>query len=125
MNLDSRAVAAPSGFRQTPRIALGKRTRFDESLKDQIAARSDSVRRRTARRVLFWLRIRGMRETQAAKHASYRRAAVRITRGGPHRILVGHRSSRCCFGKELLGVLVQDESPASDRDHPQTAYLGP
>jgi hypothetical protein len=85
MNLDSRSVAAPSGFRQTPRIALGKRTRFDESLKDQIAARSDSVRRRTARRVLFWLKIRGMREGQAAKNASYRRAAVRITRGGPNR----------------------------------------
>ena len=35
-----------------------------------------------------------MREGQAAKHAFSRRAAVRITRGGPDRILVGHSSSR-------------------------------
>jgi hypothetical protein len=35
-----------------------------------------------------------MREGQAAKHAFSRRAAVRITRGGPDHILVGHSSSR-------------------------------
>jgi hypothetical protein len=94
MNLDSRSVATPSGFRQTPRIALGKRTRFDESLKDQIAGRCNRIRRRSRRHVLFWLRNCGMREGQAAKHAFSRRAAVRITRGGPDRILVGHSSSR-------------------------------
>jgi hypothetical protein len=49
MNLDSRSVAAPSGFRQTPRIALGKRARFNESLKDQIAGRRNSSSRRTSR----------------------------------------------------------------------------
>jgi hypothetical protein len=35
-----------------------------------------------------------MREGQAAKHAFSRRAAVRITRGGPARILIFHASSR-------------------------------
>ena len=34
MNLDSRSVTAPSGFCQTPRIALGESARFNQSLED-------------------------------------------------------------------------------------------
>src|ERR1700751_3043551 len=37
MNLDSRPFAAPGDFSQAPRIALGKRARFDEALKCDIA----------------------------------------------------------------------------------------
>ena len=43
MNLHSRSVAAPSGFRQTSRIALGKRARLDEALKCQIFGRSNCL----------------------------------------------------------------------------------
>ena len=46
MNLDSRSVTAPSGFCQTPRIALSKRACFSEGFKDQITGRANGCRRR-------------------------------------------------------------------------------
>lgn len=49
MNLHSRSVAAPSGFRQTSRIALGKRTSLDEALKCQIVGRRNGFWRRVSR----------------------------------------------------------------------------
>jgi hypothetical protein len=49
MNLHSRSVAAPSGFRQTSRIALGKRTHLDEALKCQIVGGRNSFWRRISR----------------------------------------------------------------------------
>jgi hypothetical protein len=49
MNLDSRSVTAPSGFCQTPRIALGKRARFNKSFEDEIAGRCNGFWRRISR----------------------------------------------------------------------------
>ena len=49
MEFDSGSIAAPSSFRQTPRIALGKRARFNKSLEDEVTRRCNGFSGWTAR----------------------------------------------------------------------------
>jgi hypothetical protein len=88
MNLHSRSVAAPSSFCQTPRITLGKRARFNESLKGQIAGRCNSSSRRTSRGEVFLTRFgaNGIQNIASSQASNIPRAFRVAARSGSFHI---------------------------------------
>lgn len=92
MNLHSRSVAAPSGFRQTSRIALGKRTCLDEALECQIMARRNCFARSALEGdfALLFSEVFNMRTPRAAKLRDLLWAICRITAGGGPQRFWGH-----------------------------------
>ena len=112
MNLDSRLVTAPSGFCQTPRIALSKRACFNEAFKDQITGRANGCRRRAPRGEisLTGFVVCGIRSTATCQACSILKVGFRVAaRAGLHRFM-GHRSDSA---SQNLAERIGGDQPAS------------
>ena len=112
MNLDSRSVTAPSGFCQTPRIALSKRACFNEAFKDQITGRANGCRRRALKGEisLTGFVVCGIRSAASRQACSILKVGFSVAAlAGLHRFM-GHRSDSA---SQNLAERIGGDQPAS------------